>query len=847
VKYPDGRLALKEVSFRIEPGQTVALVGASGAGKSTLANLLLRFVAPQEGRILVDDQPLEAIPLDAWRQRLAWVSQNPYLFHDTIANNIRLGRPEATDEALIQAAKRARADDFIRQLPQGYHTVIGERGVGLSRGQAQRIALARAFLRDAPVLILDEPAAHLDVNLEADLQQALEELRVGRTTIIIAHRLNSVVSVDQIVVLGQGAILETGSFENLSARGKHFAFLRKADWSAKGSDGGLIGRRRLATGRIRPGVPQLSASRVSGDSPARFTRSQSVPVFRRLLKLAAPYWRRVLLASALGFATVASGVGLLTTAAYLISVAALQPSIASLQVAIVGVRFFGISRGVFRYLERYVSHDLTFRLLARLRIDFYSALEPLAPARLWRYRSGDLLNRMVGDIAALEDFYVRGLAPPLVALLVTAAVWIGFTLVEPLMALIVLLFSILAGIGLPGMIRRASRRPGSKVAIARADLNHQVLEVLRGLAEVTLYDRAAQQGGKIIAANRRLGAGQMTLARLEGIQIAGMQICAQLAGWFTLLVAAPLLAEGALQGVLLGALVLAAQSAFEAIMPLPQAAQHLESQLLAAGRLFEVLDAPPEISPPLTPAKMPRTQRLEVERLGFSYPPRSCSSPAARDHLAPATLRGISFSLSPGKRLAIVGPSGAGKTTKTTLVNVLLRFWEFDSGQIRLGGVDIRRLSPDEYRRTFSVVSQDVYLFNTTLRENILIARPDASQAEVEDAARRAQAHEFIRGMPEGYDTWIGEGGSCLSGGERQRVALARAFLRDAPVLILDEALTHLDAVTAQHRPASMGGCFAGGASVCDFGCDPSNRRAGSDGRDSGFRSRGSDGARTPC
>ncbi len=366
--------------------------------KAPVANLLLGFIQPTSGKIEIGGTDLATdnrLRMTDYRPLTAWVPQRPFLFHDTIANNIRLGQPEADETAVITAARQARLHDFIASLPDGYDTIIGERGTRLSGGQAQRVALARAFLLDAPLVILDEPTAHLDPDTEADLEAATVDLLRQRTVLLIAHRPHTIRHADKVITL------ENGRISQIEGRDR----VREA-------------RGEIGDGRLEIDKPAINNAPFTIHNSQFIIHNSSSPV-PTLLGFLRPYAAWVALAVLLGVLTIGSSIGLLGTSAYLISAAALQPSIAALNVAIVGVRFFGLSRGVFRYLERLVSHNLTFRLLARLRVWFYTALEPLAPARLQQFRSGDLLSRIVSDIETLQDFYVRVVGPPLVAIVIT--------------------------------------------------------------------------------------------------------------------------------------------------------------------------------------------------------------------------------------------------------------------------------------------------------------------------------------------------------------------------------------------------------------------------------------------
>jgi ATP-binding cassette subfamily C protein CydC len=503
---------------------------------------------------------------------------------------------------------------------------------------------------------------------------------------------------------------------------------------------------------------------------------------RRLLGLIGTARGGLALATLFSSATVAAGVGLTATAAYAISRAALVTSFVEIQVALAGVRTFALSRGAFRYLERYTAHAVSFQMLARLRVWFYSAIEPLAPGVLWRHSGGDLLTRIVSDIESLEQLAVRVLMPAVAALIAGTAACLLLALFDPRLGIILLAALTLMGLAVPLAARRVAA-PAAQAQVAyRAELGAAVVDGVQGVAELLAFDRESAHLGRLEEIGRRLLRAERRLALVRGLSAGAAALLGGLTLIAALLVAIPLVAEGRLDPVYLAVVPLTALAALEAAAPLPAAIEHLERSLAAAARLFELVDARPAVPEPQVSGPPPTAGTIDLRNVSFAYEPGE-----------PAVLDGLDLSIRPGERVAIVGASGAGKTT---LLNLLLRFWEAQEGCIRIGGSDVRQSRAEDVRALFSVVAQDTYLFGGTVRANLLLARRGASEEQMIAACRQANIHTVIERLPLGYDTWIGENGLLLSGGERQRLALARAILRDAPVLLLDEPTAHLDSET---------------------------------------------------
>jgi thiol reductant ABC exporter CydC subunit len=506
---------------------------------------------------------------------------------------------------------------------------------------------------------------------------------------------------------------------------------------------------------------------------------------RRLLAFAAAPRGRVALCVGLGAATVLCGVGLMATAGYLISRAAERPAVLSLTVAIVCVRFFGLTRPLARYLERLSSHDLALRVLANARVRVYKRIEPLAPAGLDAYRRGDLLSRLVADVDALQNLHLRGTLPPLVALVSGSVSVAVAAAVLPAAAAVLAAGLVAGGVAVPSVVGRLRRRAGTREADARAALTSELVEAVRGAPELAVYGRTDESLHALAVADSALAGVARRAAVADGaanglgLLVTGATVVGVLA------VAVSAHAAGNLSRVLIALLALLALASFEAVQPLAQSARELAETLTAGERVLELTERTSAVEDPAAPAPLPAGPfAVALEDVDARY--------AAGET---PVLDRVNLRLEPGHRVALVGPSGAGKTT---VVNLLARFLDPEAGRVTLGGVDLRTYRQEDVRRAIAVAGQDSHIFSTTIRANVRLARPDATDEELEDALARARILDWVRSLPDGMDTLVGEEGRELSGGQRQRLVVARALLAGSPVLVLDEPTAHLDTETAE-------------------------------------------------
>jgi ATP-binding cassette subfamily C protein CydC len=506
------------------------------------------------------------------------------------------------------------------------------------------------------------------------------------------------------------------------------------------------------------------------------------------LKLFHSHLKWMILGSLCGLLAVVSAVGLLALSGWFISAAAFAGlTVASAQLFNffhpgIGIRLFAIGRTLARYAERIVSHDATFRILQSLRSWFYIHLEPLAPSRLMMFRSGDILNRIVADIDALDNLYLRVLSPSTVALITSLLLVVFLWIFDPFIALSTGLYLAVAGLGVSAAALKLGEPCGQQITHRTAELRVRIIDTLQGLAELLVFDDYQRHLEAVAHSSRALLKSQLRMSHIRGLSLALITLISGLAVLTALYLAVELVMLDVLNGANLALITLAILASFEAVLPLPAAYQYLGRTREAGRRLLEIVDMQPQITYPDTAVTLCAQPGVTLENISFRY-----------SENAAWALKDVNLQISGGGRFAVIGETGSGKST---LVHLLVRFWNPVSGHIRLADEDIRNLSEAQLRRSISVVSQQPHMFNATLRENLQIARPAAGDDVLWAALESARLMAFVKSLPQGLDTLVGEAAKLLSGGQARRIALARAMLHDAPLWVLDEPTEGLDTIT---------------------------------------------------
>ena len=863
--YQEGEPVLDGFDLTVGAGERVALIGPSGCGKSTALMLLSRFYDPQAGAVLVDGHDVRDVTLASLRHRIGVAFEDSFLFSESVRDNIAYARPDATLQEIVAAARAAGAHEFVEELPHGYDTTVGERGLSLSGGQRQRVALARALLYDPAILILDDATSAVDAHTEEAIHASLRKLTADRTTILIAHRRSTLHLADRIVVMDRGRVVEQGTNEELMERSDLYRSLldgleeaaaaavgdriealaaidgatTAAAWK-RGVDGAQTGRRTINRGGF--GAPSLGMGLGGGGN----LRANLAPTPRLMAQLAAlpPVrdtaevdlaaesqpdrhfsLRRLLLEfrRPLGAGLVLVIVDALASLAgpLLVKYGVDNGVRAGSQAALFGVSgiYLAVTLAdmIDEIAETFVSGRAAQRIMLSLRIRIWAQLQRLSLDYYESEMAGHIMTRMTTDVDQFESLIENGALSALVSLVTFVGVGAALLVINLELGLCTLSVVIPLALSTVAFRRRAVvlyNEARDRISIVNADFQ----ESLSGVRE----SQAFVHEGQTIRRFHRLGndylESRVAAQRLVAIYFPWVQFLSGVAGVIVLGVGASMIDRGELTTGALIAFVLYIDLFFSPIQQLSQVFDAWQQTTISVSRIGELMRTDtltPDTEHPLRLGRLAGEVRFEEVHFAYPEPARTRASRARRGpkdarlpvaagatgDRPPEALRGIDLRIAAGETVALVGETGAGKST---LVKLLARFYDVNSGSVTVDGYDVRQLGIHDFRSQLGYVPQESFLFTGTVRDNIAYGRPEASDAEVEAAARAVGAHELVAALPGGYLHELAERGKSLSAGQRQLLALARAQLVDPAVLLLDEATSNLDLVTEARVNAAM-------------------------------------------
>ncbi|MEV8099154.1 ABC transporter ATP-binding protein [Kitasatospora sp. NPDC085879] len=801
--HEDAVPVLDGLSLHLAPGETLALVGASGSGKSTVAQLVPRFYDPTAGAVRIYGHDLRDITLDSLRATVGIVPEESFLFSDSVRTNIAYGHPEATDEQIEAAARAAQADGFIRELPDGYDTKVGEQGLTLSGGQRQRIALARAILTDPRILLLDDATSAVDPQIEAEIFEALRSVMAGRTTLLVAHRRSTLQLADRIAVLDRGRLVDIGTHRELDARCPLYRALITDPDAAPEASGRTAGPAAATTGAAatavvtpavtlakKPGadaelLAKVAALRPATDTPdIRVEDAEAGDLHFSLRRLLAPFGRPLAIALLLVALDTAAGLTLPILIRHGIDDGVSKAAMSGVTVAALGALVIVLLDWLVQSAETRVSGRTGERVLYTLRLKIFAHLNRLGLDYFERELSGRIMTRMTTDVDSISTFLQTGVVTAVVSLLTFFGIFAALLILDAGLALVV--FAVLPILVVATLVFR--RKSTVQYQISRdliSTVNADLQENVAGMRIVQAFRRQDVNTARFVARGLEYRHARARAQLYISIYFPFVQFLSSVASALVLIAGATRVDDGTLTIGALVAYLLYIDLFFAPVNQLSQVFDGYQQASVSLGRIRELLRTPtstPESDPPVPVTRLKGD--IHLDGVGFAY------NGDGDGESLPNVLTGIDLHIPAGQTVALVGETGAGKST---LVKLVARFYDATTGTVRIDGTDVSRFDLSGYRHRLGVVPQEAYLFAGTVHEAIAYGRPGATRAEVEAAARAVGAHEMILGLSGGYEHEVAPRGRNLSAGQRQLVALARAELVDPDILLLDEATAALD------------------------------------------------------
>lgn len=800
--YDGKRTVLEGVDITIPQGSFVGITGESGSGKSTLAGILSGSLDRYAGAVYINGIELKELSQTTLREIITYVPFASYLFEGTVRSNLLLAKPHASDDELWKALTRCKLAEFVRAVG-GLDAPVLPEGASLSGGQRQRLAMARALLHDTPVYLLDEATSNIDVESEAAIIALAHELAEHKTVIMITHRLAALVGADQIIVMENGRVVEQGThaeliaaptaaasgvyqrlwtqqaeLEEFVAPSNHVAFEVNGDGIAD-QEAPIASKASAAQPEsVASAASASAASATDASQPPRRKRSHLAVMFE-LLKLTKSLLPVMALAITLGVLGFAAAIFLTVFAVYgMLDLSGLNVGMTWIAAAI-AVAVCGVARGPLRYGEQLCNHHLAFKILALVRDRLFGVMRTLAPAKLEGRNKGNLVSMVTSDVELLEVFYAHTISPALIALIASVGMIIFIAFQSPVLAAVAALAYATLGILVPWASSKSAGTLGRDVRDHLGAMNTFVLDSLRGLPEILQFGRAQTRSRELVDHMDELAQFEDPLKKRMARSQALIGLIVLAWDVVMLAVSMALVANGTLGFAPALIATAALMSSFGPVIAVANLGTNLQQTLAAGERVLELLDEEPVVKEVADGVDVHNFTGASLNKVDFSYGDERI-------------LDGIDFAIKPGSIVRVAGKSGAGKST---LLKLLMRYWDADKGQVSISGHDIKRVNTESLRTVQGAMTQETFLFEGTMRENLLIAKPYATDSELEDALEKASLTELVERLPHGIDTSLGDLGDSLSGGERQRLGLARVFLHDAPCMLLDEPTSNLDSL----------------------------------------------------